>query len=97
MAKFNIEFDSITKTASIKMDGAVMDNVDCVELYKSCCLSEDDTETEDQFRLNISQSTRDKDNKMYLRHMTSASDGSLVSDRAENAKEELKALFSKGK
>ena len=80
MAKINISYDTIDKTASITIDGKSIENVDSVNIY--CCgypMSEsEDNEMEDEdepkkFYFSLTTCEHDEDNKMMMSNRISAS------------------------
>lgn len=65
MAKVNIEFDTVDKTMSVNVDGAVVDNV--VEAYVARKYSYDE---EDDVEYSCSVTTSVKDEESYIHTIT---------------------------
>ena len=70
MAKFNIEFDTVSKSLVVKRDGNMVENVNSVEVYKSYPYNESGGEDEEErFSIRVTQKMEEKDMVTYI-HVT---------------------------
>jgi hypothetical protein len=70
MAKVNVEYDTVEKTASVTIDGKPIENISSIAVY--CGYSFDD-EDEPMFCLDMTTLQEDKENKMISMNRTTAS------------------------
>lgn len=70
MAKFNVEFDTETKSLVVMRDGSQVDNVESVEMYKSYPYNERGGENEEErFSIRVTQKMEEKDMITYIHVM----------------------------
>ncbi len=67
-----IEYDTVSKELVVKKDGAVVENVSCLDFYRSYDYDNDDYVKTNKFRMNLSQDTRDSENKISERIVSMA-------------------------
>lgn len=70
MAKFNVEFDSITKSLVVMRDGEVLDSVDNVELFRAYT----DEGQPEKFYLRLVRTKKDKEHDIYQTLTVTASE-----------------------
>ena len=67
MAKFNIEFDTESKSLVVKRDGSMVENVNAIEVYKSYPYNEYGGEGEEErFSIRVIQKIEEKDMITYI-------------------------------
>lgn len=71
MAKFNIEFDTMTKMLSVTKDGELIENVTDVTAFKSY-------EENGEYCIRLSQKSEDESSDITTYIMTSANDKTRV-------------------
>lgn len=85
MAKIVVEFDTVAKTASATIDGTVVNNFKCVNVYQNY---------KDDFSIEIMSGEMDKNNEIHYMTRVCASDGTLttkVEDKEDELNEDMKA------
>lgn len=70
MAKVNVEYDTVEKTASVTIDGKSVDNLASVVVYCGYSMNEDDPP---KFCLEMTSCAEDEDNDMRSMNRITAS------------------------
>lgn len=75
MAKLTVEYDTVTKTAAVALDGTPVDNLHELMLVREWC---EDEAAPPRHRMEMRQSAKDKAAGLSTLHVTFAADGSAV-------------------